>query len=315
MDLRQIRYFVAACEEGSLSAAAARLNCTPPGVSQQMSALEKRLGTSLLERTPRGVTPTAAGRRFYDRCLAVLKAVSEAEIEIEDFHAGLSGSVSAGFAPGLAKAILPPALARFTREFARVDIEIASGTADTLVAATAGGTLDFYVGQFLATQIGLSAIPIGRYPVALISGSRRGFMPMKPVRLDKVAPLNLIIPSAANSLRPKIEDAVRTGEIAVERTILIDSLSAGLEFISQTDWSWILPYWLCLKELGNDRVTVNPIVDSTLQVDVALIFSTQRPLSRPSQLLYEYFRQELQRTEAEWQRIDATALSSDYASL
>ena len=53
-------------------------------------------------------------------------------------------------------------------------------------------------------------------------------MPMKPVRLDKVAPLNLIIPSAANSLRPKIEDAIRTGEIAVERTILIDSLSAGL---------------------------------------------------------------------------------------
>ena len=252
MDLRQIRYFVAACEEGSLSAAAARLNCTPPGVSQQMSALEKRLGTSLLERTPRGVTPTAAGRRFYDRCLAVLKAVSEAEIEIEDFHAGLSGSVSAGFAPGLAKAILPPALARFTREFARVDIEIASGTADTLVAATAGGTLDFYVGQFLATQIGLSAIPIGRYPVALISGSRRGFMPMKPVRLDKVAPLNLIIPSAANSLRPKIEDAVRTGEIAVERTILIDSLSAGLEFISR-DRLVLDPPLLALPEGARKR--------------------------------------------------------------
>ena len=51
MDLRQIRYFVAACEEGSLSAAAARLHCTPSGVSQQMSALEARLGTGLLERT------------------------------------------------------------------------------------------------------------------------------------------------------------------------------------------------------------------------------------------------------------------------
>ncbi len=315
MHLRQIRYFVAACEEGSLSAAAARLNCTPPGVSQQMSALEAQLGASLLERTPRGVTPTHAGRRFYDRCLAILKAVSEAEIEIEDFHAGLCGSASAGFAPGLAKAILPPALARFTREFPRVDIEIASGTGDSLVAATAGGTLDFYAGQVLKAHIGLSAVPIGRYPVALISGSRRGFMPMKPLRLDKVPPLNLVIPSAANSLRPKIESAIQSGEIVVERTILIDSLSAGLEFVSQTDWSWILPYWLCLKELGNDRVTINPIADSTLRVDVALIFSAQRPLSRPSQILYEYFCQELQRTEGEWQRINTTALSADYASL
>ncbi|MCC0039920.1 MAG: LysR family transcriptional regulator [Brucellaceae bacterium] len=50
MDLRQIRYFVAACEEGSLSAAATRLNCTASGVSQQMSALEARLRTGLFER-------------------------------------------------------------------------------------------------------------------------------------------------------------------------------------------------------------------------------------------------------------------------
>ncbi len=312
MDLRQIQYFVAACEEGSLSAAAHRMNCTASGVSQQMSALEARLGTSLLERSRRGVTPTAAGRRFYDRCLAILKAVSEAEMELEDFVAGLSGSISAGFAPGLAKAILPQALARFTREFARVDIDIASGPADSLVAETASGALDFYVGQFAKPQIGLSATPIGRFPVALISGSRRGLMPMKPVRLDKVAPLKLFVPSATNSLRPKIEDAIRNGEIAVERTISIASLSAGLEFLSQTDWSAILPYWICLKELGNERVTVNPIADSALRVEVALIFPTRQPLSRPAQMLYAYFKQELQRTEEEWQRIMATVLSHDY---
>ncbi len=181
MDLRQIRYFVAACEEGSLSAAAARLNCTAPGVSQQMSALEGRLGTILLERTRRGVTPTAAGRRFYDRCMAVLKAVSEAEIEIEDFKVGLRGSIAAGFGPGVASAILPQALARFTREFPQIDIAISSGSADALVAATSSGALDFFVGQFTKEHIGLSAIPIGRYPVALISGARRGFIPMKPV--------------------------------------------------------------------------------------------------------------------------------------
>lgn len=311
MELRHIRYFVAACEEGSLSAAAVRLHCTAPGVSQQMSALEARLGTSLLERTSRGVIPTAAGRRFYDRCLAVLKAVSEAEIEIEDFKAGLCGSVSAGFAPGVAKAILPQALARFTREFVRVDLEISSGSVDALVAATSSGALDFFIGQFANAHIGLSAVPIGRYPVALITGARRGLMPMKPVRLDSVAPLKLVLPSTANSLRPKIEEAIRGGAIVVERTLLMDNLSAGLEFLSQTDWSWILPYWLCLKELGNDRVTINPIVDPTLRVDVALIYPTQRPLSRPSQLLYDYFCQELQRTEAEWQRIMASAISED----
>ena len=315
MDLRQIWFFVAACEEGSLSAAANRLRCTASGVSQQMSALEARLGVSLLERTRRGVTPTAAGRRFYDRCLAVLRTVSEAEIELEDFSAGLSGSVSAGFAPGLAKAVLPQALVRFTREFPRVDIDIASGTADALVEETFNGALDFYVGQFAKAQVGLSAVAIGRFPVALISGSRRGLTAMRPVRLDQLSHLKLFVPSATNSLRPKIEDAIRNGEILVERSISIASLSAGLEFLSQTDWSAILPYWICLKELGNERLTVNPIAHPTLSVDVALIFPARQPLSRPAQMLYEYFHQELRRSEEEWARIVAPALSGAYESL
>lgn len=303
MDLRQIRYFVAACEEGSLSAAALRLHCTPSGVSQQMSALEARLGTGLLERTRRGVSPTAAGWRFYQRCLAVLTSVSEAEMELEDFATGQSGSVSAGFAPGLAKAVLPAALARFTQDYPRVDIEIGSGTADALVAETSGGALDFYVGQFAKPQVGLSAMAIGRFPVALISGARRGFAPMQPIRLHEVAPLRLSIPSSTHSLRPRIEEAVRNGEIAVERTITIASLSAGLEFVAQTDWSSILPFWIALKELGNDRVTVNPVIDPHLSVELALIHLAQRPLSRASRQLYDHFHAELRACEAEWQRI------------
>lgn len=309
MDLKQIRYFVAACEEGSLSAAAVRLNCTPPGVSQQMSAMELRLGTSLFKRTRRGVTPTDAGRRLYERCLVVLKAVSEAEIELEDFKAGVSGTICAGFAPGLAKAILPAALARFTREFPRVDIEIASGTADALVTSTSTGALDFYVGQFVRPRPGVAAVHIGRYPVALLSGARRGLVQMKPVRLDSAPALKLFVPSAANSLRPRIESAIRSGEIAIERRIIIDSLSAGLEFLSQSDWSGILPFWIGLRELGNDRITVNPIAAPVLTVDLEMTHPAQRSLSRPARLLYDYVCQELRRSEEEWRRLTDAALS------
>lgn len=308
MNLKQIQYFVAVCEEGSLSAAAVRLNCTGPGMSQQMSGLEKRLGISLFERTARGVIPTDAGRRFYKRCLVILKTVVEAENEIEDFKTGVSGSVSVGFAPGVAKSILPQALTRFTQDYPQVDIDIASGTADSLVAATANGTLDFYVGQFIEEQMGLTAEPIGQYPVALISGAKLGLVPMKTVNLAKVPPLKLFVPSTTNSLKPKIEDAIRKGEIKLERKISIDSLSAGIEFVSQTDWSAILPYWICLKELGNDRITVNPIIKPNIEVDVALIYPTKRPLSKISKLFYKCFMQELQQTEQDWQKITARPL-------
>ncbi len=309
MELRQVRYFVAAYEDGSFSAAAVRLNCTAPGISQQMSALEARVGASLFERTRRGVTPTEAGRRFYLRCLAVLKAVSEAETELEDVRVGASGSIAVGFAPGVAKSILPQALARFADDYPRVDIHIASGTADALVADASSGALDFYVGQFIRPQAGLAATHIGRFPVALLSGASRGFVQLQPLRLDETPPLKLFVPSANNSLRPRIEEAIRSGELAIERCILIDSLSAGLEFLSQTDWSSILPYWIGLKALDNARLTVNPISGSDMKLDLTLIHSAQRPLSRPAQTLYDYFIEALRATELDWQRLTDPALS------
>ncbi|WP_102225360.1 LysR family transcriptional regulator [Acidimangrovimonas sediminis] len=305
MDLKQIRYFVGACEEGSFSAAAERLHCTASGVSQQMSALEDRLKTRLFERTRRGVVPNAAGRMFYDRCLVILRSVAEAEIELDDFHSGQSGSVSAGFVPGLAKSVLPQVLARFTREFPRVDINIGTGSADSLLEQLAAGELDFYVGQFAGSQIGLKVMPLGRFPVALISGRRLGMTPMRPLRLGQVAPLKLSLPSAVRSLRPQIESAIAAGEIAVERTLTIAELTAVLEFIAQTDWSTILPFWVGLKEIDNRLITVNPIVAPSMSLDLAMVHTLRQPLSRPAQLFFERFHEELARSEDDWLRLTA----------
>src|SRR5258706_202391 len=64
MELRHLRYFVAVAEERSFSGAATRLRVAQPSLSKQIRDLENELGTVLLERGPRGVHLTAAGRAF-----------------------------------------------------------------------------------------------------------------------------------------------------------------------------------------------------------------------------------------------------------
>jgi DNA-binding transcriptional LysR family regulator len=64
MELRHLEYFAACAEAGSVSRAAARLGLTQPSLSRQVRALERELGTQLLRRTPRGVSPSAAGERL-----------------------------------------------------------------------------------------------------------------------------------------------------------------------------------------------------------------------------------------------------------
>ena len=65
-DLAEAAALVAAVEEGSLARAGARLGVSQPAMTKRIRALEALVGTSLLERDPRGVRPTPAGRRLYD---------------------------------------------------------------------------------------------------------------------------------------------------------------------------------------------------------------------------------------------------------
>jgi DNA-binding transcriptional LysR family regulator len=72
MDLRHLRYLVAAVEEGSLVAAARRVNVAQPALSRQIRDLEEELGCVLLERQARGVQLTSSGAAFHRDALEIL---------------------------------------------------------------------------------------------------------------------------------------------------------------------------------------------------------------------------------------------------
>jgi LysR family transcriptional regulator, benzoate and cis,cis-muconate-responsive activator of ben and cat genes len=78
MDLRHLRYFVAAVEEGSLQAAANRMNVAQPALSRRVHDLELRMGVQLLTRGARGVAPTPAGASLYRDTMRLLEGLDEA---------------------------------------------------------------------------------------------------------------------------------------------------------------------------------------------------------------------------------------------
>ena len=81
-DLRQLRYFVAISEAGSLSKAAVELSVAQSALSHHMGQMEGRLGVALLARSSKGVRLTENGRRFLDHARAILAAVDAATNDV-----------------------------------------------------------------------------------------------------------------------------------------------------------------------------------------------------------------------------------------
>ena len=114
MDTRQLSAFCEVVERRSFSQAAERLGVTQPAVSLQVRALEKRLGTQLLDRSGRRVEPTEAGLRLYrgaQRLLALEEQVLS-ELALDDDEA-LSGTFEIGASTGPGGIVLSHLLCEF----------------------------------------------------------------------------------------------------------------------------------------------------------------------------------------------------------
>jgi DNA-binding transcriptional LysR family regulator len=122
LDVKQLRVLRAVAEHGSFSAAAEALSYTQPAISQQVAALEKQAGTTLVDRTSRGVRLTEAGRTLVDHAEVVLARLAAAEAELEAMAGVRGGRVRLSSFPTAGASLLPPAVALFTERHPDVEL-------------------------------------------------------------------------------------------------------------------------------------------------------------------------------------------------
>lgn len=99
MNLNQLEYFVASCEEHSITAAARRVPISQQTISSAIAALEAELGSKLLVRTPKGVYPTEAGELVLSHARTVLGDVAALRASVAGLRAGLTSTVRFSFMP------------------------------------------------------------------------------------------------------------------------------------------------------------------------------------------------------------------------
>ncbi|HWM12249.1 MAG TPA: LysR family transcriptional regulator, partial [Solirubrobacteraceae bacterium] len=112
-ELRQLRYFVAVAEEGSLTRAAARLHVAQQSLSQQIRTLEAQLGAALFERSSRGVALTDVGAVLLREARPVLAQAERAVEAVRRAARGEQGELRVGFLGSVANYFMPPVVRAF----------------------------------------------------------------------------------------------------------------------------------------------------------------------------------------------------------
>jgi DNA-binding transcriptional LysR family regulator len=141
-ELRHLLVFREVARLGSLSAAAESLAYTQPAVSQQMSALERRAGMPLLDRTTRGVRLTDAGEALLRHADAILAEQTLAERELEAIAGLRGGRVRMASFPTAGAALVPAAVSAFIARYPDVELSVLEAEPEESVPMLRAGELE-----------------------------------------------------------------------------------------------------------------------------------------------------------------------------
>ncbi|ANL35868.1 MULTISPECIES: LysR family transcriptional regulator [Rhizobium] len=143
--LRQIQYFVAVAEQGSVTRAAQNLSISQSSVTEALKELETDLGVALFERHPRGLTITHNGHQFLRHATKILASVSDARTSFSGQQSALSGTLNIGVTSLVAGYVLSDLLARYRRACPGIEVSAIEDNGGYLEHLLVGGELDVAV--------------------------------------------------------------------------------------------------------------------------------------------------------------------------
>jgi LysR family hydrogen peroxide-inducible transcriptional activator len=150
MNLRDLKYLVALADHKHFGRAAAASFVSQPTLSTQIRKLEDELGVSLVERAPRKVMLTPAGRDIADRARRVIAEVEQMKEAARRSQDPEAGTVRLGLFPTLGPYLLPHVVPRIRERFPRLELLLVEEKSDVILAQLREGRLD----------AGLLALPV-----------------------------------------------------------------------------------------------------------------------------------------------------------
>jgi LysR family hca operon transcriptional activator len=276
MELRHLRYLVAAAETGSVTAAAQRLHTSQPSLSRQIRDLEQQVGVELLARSVNGVEPTAAGKAFLDHTrLALMHVDAAVETARSAAQPTRKKTFAIGFQTGHEMNWLAQAMHVLQDELKNIDVTVCSDYSPDLAESLSRGRLDV---AFLRVEPGydLEYHVVDREPLIVLMPSDHRLAARDSVRpQDFVGETFIGGSNKAAVLRAVTDDYLRRSGLDIRLDHGVDNMAMAMSLVASTRGLALMPAYA--NNLLPPSVVSRPLDGEPPTIELAVGYSTSNP--------------------------------------
>lgn len=277
LQFRHLRYFAKIVEAGSFSRAAALIHIAQPALSKQIAELEDEFGVTLLHRSARGVTPTAAGEVLYHESLKLIRQVDDLPGVVRSSQGDIQGVVCFGMASTMAPALTGRMMEICRTTLPKVTLRFITGDSETLRDKVSSKAIDLAMVFEHAPESGFTREALFRQRLYL--ASRLDGKTAESTTLEKIAQLPLMLPTPTNVLRKALDRELAVAGIKAEPIAESDLFDVVLSAVETGLGHAILPKGDFSDMPGHPDIATT-LIEPPIYLTACLITSRDKPLTR-----------------------------------
>jgi DNA-binding transcriptional LysR family regulator len=260
LSMRALECLVTIVEQGSLTKAAATLHMSQPALSHQIAAIERELGTPVIERLPRGIRPTAAGLAAVAEARVALAAADRAVMAGKRVAAGTGGRIRIACAETMTAWVLVPVLRDWRRRFPDVELDLQEHTsADRMLDVLRGGGADIIVGP-PPTRTDEHTEVLGAEEIVIVASPEHRFSGMDAVPLAELSAEPLVHYDPANGNAVWLDQfAARCGVVLPRPALRTGSPRTAAQLAAAGMGVAIVPFSALTPRPGGTIRSIDPV--------------------------------------------------------
>jgi len=298
MEIRQLEYFMALCEELHFTRAAEKLGISQPSLSQQIRLLEHEAGMPLFDRIGKKTAMTEAGKILLYHASQVFNELAEARAAIGDLATLDRGALRVGALLTAVQYLLPSTVIRFKQRYPNIELSIHGLRTGDICTRLLQNELDLGIVLLPLDHPELETVPLVKEKLVLAVQADHPLARQDAVPLAVLEEAPVILLPGTYSLRQLINEACRQIGFVPQATLEMTTMESIITMVEKKVGATVLPksYLNCLNK---DRIVGIPIQEPELIAEVGIAYRHDKFLCAATRTFMEQLLEAVHNTETQ----------------